>query len=137
MACAQVDIIEEIPWGIDGDHIYKINCSEDEWISKYEDGRYFFLKDSSRTDLVGKHKFGKCLGSFICKHGDYLELTSEDVLNMIDFRWIDKDQYTCACCGYIVHRDYCGCIKAVEYDRASSTLTYVVLSLMLGSVGRH
>ena len=30
MAHAQVDIIEEIPWGIDGDHIYKIKCSEDE-----------------------------------------------------------------------------------------------------------
>ena len=69
MACAPVDIIEEIPWGIDGDHIYKIKCSKDEWISKYEDRRYFFLKDSSQTDLVGKHKFGKCLGSIICKWG--------------------------------------------------------------------
>ena len=58
MSCAPVDIVEEIPWGIDGDHIYKIKCSEDDWISKYEDGRYFVLKDSSCTDLVGKHKFG-------------------------------------------------------------------------------
>ena len=124
MVRAPVDMVEEIPWGIDGDHIYKIKCSEDEWISKYEDGRYFFLKDSSRTDLVGKHKFGKCLGSFICKHQDCPKLTSENVVNMIDFRRIDKDQYVCASCGYITHRDYCGCIKAVEYDRASSTLTY-------------
>ena len=124
MSHALVDIIEEIPWGIDGDHIYKIKCSEDEWISKYEDGRYFFLKDSSHTDLVGKHKFGKCLGSFICKRGDCPKLTSEDVGNTIDFRRIDKDQYVCTCCGYIAHRDYCGCIKAVEYDRASSILTY-------------
>ena len=69
MVRAPVDMVEEIPWGIDGDHIYKIKCSKDEWISKYEDGRLFFLKDSSRKDLVGKHKFGKCLGSFICKWG--------------------------------------------------------------------
>ena len=108
----------------DGDHIYKIKCLEDEWISKYEDGRYFFLKDSSQTDLVGKCKFGKCLGSFICKWGNCLKLTSEDVVNIIDFRRIGKDQYICTCCGYIAHHDYCGCIKAVEYDRASSTLTY-------------
>ena len=93
MACAPVDMVEEIPWGIDGDHIYKIKCSEDEWLSKYEDGRYFFLKDSSRRDLVGKRKFGKCLGSFICKCGDCPKLTSEDVVNTIDFRRIDKDQY--------------------------------------------
>ena len=65
-----------------------------------------------------------CLGSFICKQGDCPKLTSEDVVNTIDFRWIDKDQYICTCCGYIAHSDYCGCIKAVEYDRASSTLTY-------------
>ena len=124
MAHAPVDMVEEIPWGIDGDHIYKIKCSKDEWISKYEDGRSFFLKDSSCKDLVGKRKFGKCLGSFICKSGDCPKLTSEDVVNTIDFRQIDKDQYVCACCGYIAHRDYCGCIKAVEYDRASETLTY-------------
>ena len=124
MSCAPVDIVEEIPWGIDGDHIYKIKCSEDDWISKYEEGRYFVQKDSSCTDLVGKHKLGKCLGSFICKRGDYLKLTSKDVVNMIDFRRIDKDQYVCACCGYIAHCDYCGCIKAVEYNRASSTLKY-------------
>ena len=92
MGHAPVDIVEEIPWGIDGDHIYKVKCSKDEWISKFKDGGSFFLKDSSCIDLIRKHKIDKCLGSFICKWGDCPKLTSEDVVNTIDFRRIDKDQ---------------------------------------------
>ena len=67
MACAPVDVVDKIPWDVDGDHIYKIKCTEEEWISKYEDGPWFLLRESSCISLKGKHKFGKCQGSYICK----------------------------------------------------------------------
>ena len=124
MAHAPVHIVEEIPWVVDGDNIYKIKCSKNEWLEKYKDGRSFFIKESSRSDLKGKRKIGKCLGSMVCKRGDCPKLTTEDIVNTIDFCRIDKDSYVCGCCGYPVDRDYCGCVKAVEYNRSSQMLTY-------------
>ena len=126
MQNAPHDFVDQIPWGIDGDHIYTIKCSEDEWIKKYEDGRWFFLKDSSNVNIRGKRKIGKCLGSFTCKRGDCPKLTTEDVVNTVDFRRIDKDKDTaiCSCCGFPTERDYCGCIKAVEYNRETESMTY-------------
>ena len=86
MACAPVHIVEEILWAVDGDNIYKIKCSENDWLDKYKDGRSFFIKESSRSDLKGKRKIGKCLGSMVCKRGDCPKLTTEDIVNTIDFR---------------------------------------------------
>ena len=86
MARAPVHIVEEIPWAVDGDNIYKIKCSENEWLNKYKDGRSFFIKESSQSDLKGKRKIGKCLGSMVCKRGDCPKLTTEDIVNTIDFR---------------------------------------------------
>ena len=98
--------------------------SENEWLDKYKDGRSFFIKESSRSDLKGKWKIGKCLGSMVCKRGDCPKLTTEEIVNTIDFCRIDKDSYVCGCCGYPIDCDYCGCVKAVEYDRSSQMLTY-------------
>ena len=47
MARAPVDYVEEVPWNINGDSVYKIKCTEDNWIEKYEDGHYFFLRNST------------------------------------------------------------------------------------------
>ena len=44
MARAPVHIVDELPWGPDGDNIYKMKCTEENWIEKYEDGRWFHLK---------------------------------------------------------------------------------------------
>ena len=124
MAHAPVHIVDEIPWGPNGDNIYKMKCTEDNWINKYEDGRWFYLRNSTHDGLLGKRRIGKCLGSFICKRGDCPKLTTEDIVNTIDFRRVSKNFYVCACCGYKAEREYCGCIKAVEIDNTTQTLTY-------------
>ena len=124
MARAPVHIVDELPWGPDGDNIYKMKCTEENWIEKYEDGRWFHLKNSTHDGLLGKRRTGKCQGSFMCKRGDCPKLTAEDTVNKIDFRRVSTNMYVCACCGFRVQRDYCGAVKAVEFDRTTETLTY-------------
>ena len=51
MAHAPVKIVDEIPWGITGDGIYRVKCTEKNWLGKYEDGRWFHLRNSTRQGL--------------------------------------------------------------------------------------
>ena len=37
---------------------------------------------------------------------------------------MSKNVYACACCGYKAERKYCGCVKTIEFDRRTQTLTY-------------
>ena len=67
---APVKIVEEIPWNINGNIIYKIKCTEKNYIDKYQDGHWFTLRNSSRNDLNGNRSTGKCQGSYICKNPD-------------------------------------------------------------------
>ena len=124
MRRAQVKIVEEVPWDLSGDCVYKIKCTEENWIKKYEDGRWFYLRNSTHNGLRGHRKTGKCFGSFICQRGNCPKLTTEDIVNTIDFHWVGKDSYVCACCGHPAECIYCGVIKAVEFDRSTGTLTY-------------
>ena len=39
MRWAPVKIVEEVPWDLSGDYVYKIKCTEENSIKKYEDGR--------------------------------------------------------------------------------------------------
>ena len=119
-----VKIVDEVPWDINGDCVYKIKCTEENWIQKYEDGCWFQLCYSTRNGLRGHRKTGKCFGSFICQRSECPKLTTEDILNTVDFHQIAKDSYICACCGHPAQRLYCGAIKAVEFHRSTETLTY-------------
>ena len=124
MSRAPVKYVEEIPWDINGDRVYKVKCTEENWIDTYEDGHWFFLRNSTRNGLKGYRRTGKCLGSFICKEGDCPKLTAEDVVNTVDFRRVSKNVYACACCGHTAERIYCGAIKAVEFDKVTQMLKY-------------
>ena len=117
-------IVEEVPWDLSGDCVYKIKCTEENWIKKYEDGRWFYLQNSTHNGLRGHRKTGKCFGSFICQRGNCPKLTTKDIVNTIDFHWVGKDSYVCTCCGHPAECIYCGAIKAVEFDQSTETLTY-------------
>ena len=124
MKRAPVKIVDEVPWDLSGDCIFKLNCSEQNYIKKYEDGQWFYLWNSTRNGLRGHRKTRKCIGSFICQRGNCPKLTTEDIVNTIDFHCVSKDSYVCACCGHPAERIYCSAIKAVEFDRSTQTLTY-------------
>ena len=61
------DVVDQIPHDIDGTHFYLIDVPEDDnfW-SKYKDGRYFLMNTSSRKGFRGIRRIGKCQGNFIC-----------------------------------------------------------------------
>ena len=116
--------VKNIPWNVNGNKIYVIECAEKNFISKYQDSHWFVLKDSKRHDLNGIHKTGRCQGSLICVRPDCPKLTTEDVVNMIDFKRQGNNMYVCTSCGYLVSAIYCGCRKVVEYNRDHKVLTY-------------
>ena len=52
-----------------------------------------------------------------------LKYATEKVKNLIDFKCRPKGSYICKICGYYVTREYCGALKAVEYDEGSGYIT--------------
>ena len=66
MRRSPVKIVEEVLWDLSRDCVYKIKCTEENWIKKYEDGWWFYLGNSTCNGLRGHRKTGKCFGSFIC-----------------------------------------------------------------------
>ena len=124
MANSPVKIVDEIPWDINGNVIYKVKCKESDYIDTYQDGRWFSLNNSSNNRLNGFRKTGKCLGSLICARATCTKITSEGVVNTIDFKREGEGVFSCGSCGYPVKRTYCGAIKRVEYNKDTGYLTY-------------
>ena len=114
--------VEEVPWDIDGNVILKMKC-EDFWIDNVPDGCWWKVVQSSRKDLQGERKFTTCMGSYICNNPECPKYTTEKVKNFIDFKCGPKGSYTCKICGYYVAREYCGALKAVEYEESSGYIT--------------
>ena len=44
----QPEYVDKIPWDISGVHIYKIKCSEEQWVDRAKDGRWWVTNTSSR-----------------------------------------------------------------------------------------
>ena len=115
--------VEEVPWDIDGNVILKLKCEEHFWIDNVPDGCWWKVVQSSRKDLQGERKFATCMGSYICNNPQCPKYTTEKVKNLIDFKCGPKGSYTCKICGYYVAREYCGALKAVEYEESSGYIT--------------
>ena len=122
MSECEVENVDSLPWEIDGDHVYELPATRSNFIDKYRDGRWFVMKDSTRKGLNGIRKTGRCRGSLICLRDDCPKLTTEGVINTIDFKRIGNNIFTCSSCGYPGDRIYCGAFKVVEFDRDRGTM---------------
>ena len=122
MAKCPVEIVDVLPWDINGDHVYELPATEQNYIEKYKDGRWFLLRTSTHAGLNGHWKTGSCHGSVICVRGDCPKLTTEGIVNTIDFKKIGNGWYECNSCEYPAFRIPCGCIKTIEFDRNHQTL---------------
>ena len=91
--------VEEIPWDINGNVIFKMKCEEDFWVESVCDGK---VVQSSRKHLQGERKFATCLGSCICNNPECPKYTTEKVKNLMAFKCGPKGSYTCKICGYYV-----------------------------------
>ena len=117
-------LVEEIPWDVDRDQKYRIECEEDEFIDKAKDGRWFEMHTSSRKGLIGKRKAGSCQGSLMCENNTCPKLLSEGIPNTNEFTK-DSGVDVCKCCGYYVYRVYCGVRKIIEFDREANMMTVI------------
>ena len=115
-------LVDEIPWDVDRDQKYQIECEEEDYIDKAKDGRWFEMHTSSRKGLVGKRKAGTCQGSLMCENMNCPKLLSEGIPNTNEFTK-DSSVDVCKCCGYYVYRAYCSTLKVIEYDHETSMMT--------------
>ena len=96
----QMEVVEKMPWKVDGTKVFKIYCSEEHWHDAQKDSRYWVFTSSSRVSLPGVRKFGNCQGNFICRNDECPKFTSEHVRNEINFTKEKLGGYTCNSCGY-------------------------------------
>ena len=114
-------LVDEIPWDVNRDQKYWIECDEEDYIDKSKDGCWFEMHTSSRKGLVGKRKAGVCQASLMCENPNCLKLLSEGIPNTNEFTK-DSNVDFCKCCGYFVYHAYCSAIKVIEYDHETNTM---------------
>ena len=116
------EIVDAIPWDVDGDRRFQIFCEEDEYIDKYRDGRWYKMNTTRIKHFNGHRKTGECEGSVLCMNLGCSKLQTEGVVNCVDFRK-EFGCYVCKCCGFFAVQKFCGCSKVVEYDKDTKQLT--------------
>ena len=77
----EVEMVDSIPWDVDGDHRFRVFCDVDNWVDKAKDGHWYKLNSSSRKGLNGFRKTGTCQGSMLCQNIGCPKLQSEGVIN--------------------------------------------------------
>ena len=98
----EMEVVEKMPWKVDGTKVFKIYCSEEHWHDAQKDSRYWVFTSSSRVGLPGVRKFGNCQGNIICRNDECPKFTSKHVRNEINFIKEKLGGYTCNSCGYYV-----------------------------------
>lgn len=114
--------VERIPWTVNGDKKFHIQCTENEYNDMSQDGRWWDMHTSSRVGFNGRVKTGVCLGSLICHNNRCPKLTTEGVCNTSEFGK-DSGAHVCRSCGFYALRIHCGCRRVVQYNRDTSILT--------------
>ena len=120
---SEAECVDELPHDIDGLKLYKIKCSQQEWVEKSQDLQHFKMNTSRRKDLIGTIKVGRCQGSLYCMSSDCpFKHSAEGQSNMTNFQNVSGHK-VCFSCGSIASRKWCGTCKMTEYCRESGTLT--------------
>ena len=81
------------------------------------------MSESGRVDLNVQRKTGTCQGSFICNNKNCTKVTTESVIDTIDFKQERGSGYSCNSCGYYAIYQPCGCKRAVELDMDIGLMT--------------
>ena len=119
----QVEMVNSIPWEVDGDHHYWIQCDSDTWVDRQKDSRWYVMTTSSCKGLWGIRKVGSCQGLRICQNIQCPKLQSEGVCNVNPKEFTpDHGAYICKCCGYYTVQIFCGCRKITEYNSVTKEL---------------
>ena len=118
----EIDMVDAIPWDIDGDRCYQIFAGPNKWIDKSKDGRWYKMNSSRRKGFNGYHKTGWCQGLVLCMNIGCPKLQTEGVVNCTDFK-MEYGCHVCKCCGFFAVQKYCGCYKVIEYDKVTKEVS--------------
>ena len=118
----ETEMVDSVPWNVDGTHWYEIQCEANEWLDCCKDGRWFRMNTSGRKGFKGKRKTGVCNGSMMCENTSCTKLLTTGVCNTNEFTF-DSGAYVCKCCGYYGVIENCGCKKIIEYDEEKKLLS--------------
>ena len=116
------EMVDSVPWNVDGTHWYEIQCEANEWVDRCKDGRWFRMNTSGKKGFKVKRKTGVCKGSMMCENTSCTKLLTTGVCNTNEFTF-ESGAYVCKCCGYYGVSENCGCKKITEYDDDKKVLT--------------
>ena len=108
--------VDRIPGEIDGTCWYRIKCSDKEYTERTSDLRWFMMRTSSRTGLVGRRKVGSCQGSYICSNKNCSYLSTEGKPNEKLFDYLYKKK-VCRSCGVFAAQKECNAHKLIEFHQ--------------------
>ena len=111
----ETEVINEVPWDVDGTHKYENECKVNEWVDRSKDGRWYKMNSSGRKGFKGTRKTGICKRSMMYENTACTKLLTMGVCNTNEFTY-ETGGYVCKCCGYFVMVENCGCKKITEYD---------------------
>ena len=118
----EIDMVDAIPWDVDGDRHYQIFCGPNEWVDKSKDRRWYKMNSSRHKGFNGYRKTGWCQGLVLCMNIGCPKLQTEGVVNCTDFK-MEYGCHVCKCCGFFAVQKYCGCYKAIEYDKVTKEVS--------------
>ena len=120
------ECVDELPHDIDGFKLYKIKCSQHEWVEKSKDLHHFKMNTSRRKDLIGTRKVGRCMGSLYYMSTQCpFKCSAEGTPNTTNFQNVSGHK-VCFSCRSIASRKWCGTQKLTEYCRESHALTVIM-----------
>ena len=117
-----IEMVDVIPWDVDGDRRFQIFAGPNEWIDKSKDGRWYKMNSSRLKGFNGFRKTGWCQGSILCMNIGCPKLQTEGVVNCTDFKK-EYGCHVCKCCGFFAVQKYCGCYKAIEYNKETKEVS--------------
>ena len=118
-----LEMVDHIPWDVDGQHQFRLFCEPDDWIDRQRDGQWFKMNSSSHKGFPGIRKIGVCQGSHICHNVQCSKLQTEGVCNTSSAGFYpERGMHVCRSCGYYAVQIHCGCKKVTEYNPVTKEL---------------
>ena len=107
----EAECVDELPHDIDGFKLYKMKCSQHEWVQKSKDLQYFKMNTLRRKELMGTRKVGRCLGSLYCISANCpFKHSAAGQSNMMNFQNVSGHK-VCFSCRSIASRKWCVHVK--------------------------
>ena len=117
-------VVGTCPFNIDGNKIYQMKCDKSTWKEKVTDGRHWQINWGKNQLLNGERRVAKCQGSIVCTNNNCPMFQVHNIVNEASFsQGTLEGSYQCANCLHISERQWCGALRASEWDHDRNIMT--------------